>query len=76
MDTEDSTQGTTPSGRDLELPTNRAFVVQLSADADLKSGRIAGRVEHVVSGQAAHFYSLEELLAFMERDFKAPDADA
>ena len=26
-----------------------------------------GRVEHVVSGQAAHFHSLEELLAFIAR---------
>jgi hypothetical protein len=26
-----------------------------------------GRVEHVVSGQATHFYALEELLAFMAR---------
>jgi hypothetical protein len=26
-----------------------------------------GRVEHVVSGQATHFDSLEELLAFMRR---------
>jgi len=27
-------------------------------------GRLAGRVEHVVSGQATHFASPEELLAF------------
>jgi hypothetical protein len=26
-----------------------------------------GRVEHVVSGQVAHFHSLAELLAFMTR---------
>jgi hypothetical protein len=26
-----------------------------------------GRVEHLVSGQAARFHSLEELLAFMVR---------
>ena len=26
-----------------------------------------GRVEHVVSGQATHFGTLEELLAFMAR---------
>jgi hypothetical protein len=28
---------------------------------------VAGRVEHVVSGQATHFASLEELLAFIVR---------
>ena len=27
--------------------------------------RVAGRVEHVASGQSTHFVSLEELLAFM-----------
>jgi hypothetical protein len=26
-----------------------------------------GRVEHVVSGQVTHFYSLEELVAFISR---------
>jgi hypothetical protein len=29
--------------------------------------RYDGRVEHLVSGQAARFHSLEELLAFMIR---------
>ena len=32
-----------------------------------------GRVEHVVSGQAAHFATLEELLAFMTRVLAAQD---
>ena len=49
------------------LPTNRAFVVQFRAETDVERGRFVGRVEHVVSGQAAHFASLEELLAFMGR---------
>jgi hypothetical protein len=31
------------------------------------AGRLEGRVEHVVSGQATHFASLEDLLAFMAR---------
>ncbi len=47
------------------LPTNRAFVVQFRAETELERGRCAGRVEHVVSGQATHFASLEELVAFM-----------
>ena len=33
----------------------------------MEQGRFAGRVEHVVSGQATHFQSLEELLAFIGR---------
>jgi len=42
-----------------------AFVVQFRVETDLAQGRCTGRVEHVVSGQAAHFQSLEELVAFM-----------
>ena len=49
------------------LPTNHAFVVQFRAETELERGRCTGRVEHVVSGQATHFASLEELLAFMAR---------
>jgi hypothetical protein len=56
-----------PSSGRHSLPAERAFVVQLSADADVAQGRIAGRVEHVVSGQATHFDRLEDLLAFIER---------
>jgi len=42
-----------------------AFVVQFRVETDLAQGCCTGRVEHVVSGQAAHFQSLEELLAFL-----------
>ena len=49
------------------LSPHRAFVVQFRAETDVARGRVAGRVEHVVSGQATHFHSLEELLAFMAR---------
>ena len=47
------------------LPADRAFVVQFLATAAVDEGRLEGRVEHVVSGQATHFASLEDLLAFM-----------
>ncbi len=47
------------------LPASRAFVLQLQADARVEDGHVAGRIEHVVSGQATHFQSLTELLAFM-----------
>ena len=49
------------------LSPYRAFVVQFRTETDVERGRVAGRVEHVVSGQATHFSSLEELLAFMAR---------
>ena len=38
-----------------------AFVLQFAASADL----FAGRVEHVVTGQAARFASAEELSTFV-----------
>jgi len=47
------------------LPTNRAFVLQFRADADVEQGRFDGRIEHVVSGQTALFHSLEELVEFL-----------
>ena len=49
------------------LPAQRAFLVQVHAAAEVAQGDLAGRVEHVVSGQATHFASLEALLAFMAR---------
>ena len=47
------------------LSVTRAFVVQLRTDTAVEQGALAGRVEHVVSGQATDFESLETLLAFM-----------
>jgi len=49
------------------LPPERAFVVQFYADTDLDTTHMAGRVEHVVSGQAGHFHSLTTLLSFISR---------
>ena len=54
------------------LPAERAFVVQLRVEAAVEQGHYAGRVEHVVSGQSAHFGTLEELLAFMARVLAVP----
>ena len=42
-------------------------MVQLHATAVVAQGQLSGRVEHVLSGQAAHFQTLDELLAFMAR---------
>ena len=45
--------------------TGRAFRVHFRLDADLARGVCCGRVEHLRSGDAAHFTNLEELLAFV-----------
>lgn len=49
------------------LSVHHAFVVHFRVNSDVAQGQLAGRVEHVVSGQSAHFDSLEELLAFVTR---------
>jgi hypothetical protein len=53
--------------RPTPLSVHRAFVVQFHADTQLETGRVVGRVEHVVSGKAVSFQSLEALLAFVAR---------
>ena len=55
-------KNTTPA---VSLPTNRAFVVQLSVEAMPEQGKVRGRVEHVVSMKATRFHSIEELVSFM-----------
>jgi hypothetical protein len=57
------------------FPANRAFVVQLHADARPEKGQFHGRVEHIVSHQTAHFASVEELTAFMVRVLAADNHD-
>jgi len=50
-----------------QLPANRAFVVQFQSPAEDGCLLEYGRVEHLVSGQAARFASLDELLRFVSR---------
>ena len=53
----------TPSAETARpLPAQRAFVVQFGAQTNVELGRFAGRVEHVVSGHARRFQTLEELV--------------
>jgi hypothetical protein len=55
-----------PSAEDVRrLPVRQAFVVQVAVEADVALGRWVGRVEHVVSGEARHFQTLDDLLGFM-----------
>jgi hypothetical protein len=46
------------------FPRNRAFVVQLSADATTSG--FVGRVEHVLSGKTRQFRSPRALLEFLK----------
>ena len=55
------------SRHDQPLPAERAFVVQLHAEADVRRGRVKGRVVHVVSGRTRHVDSLETLLMFIDQ---------
>jgi hypothetical protein len=59
--------GTNMPQPEPSLPTNRAFVVQFRAQPGGTPPHCAGRVEHVVSGQATHFASWEQLMRFIER---------
>jgi hypothetical protein len=47
------------------FPTQRAFVVQVHADAVVAQEHVWGRVEHIVSGRATHFQTMEELVQFI-----------
>lgn len=56
------------------LPAHRAFVVQFRHGTELAQGQCEGRVEHVVSGQAALFHTWDALLAFMTRVLRDHEA--
>ena len=43
----------------------QAFVVHLRLEAGEDTGRMVGRVEHVVTRKKARFQSLDELVSFM-----------
>ena len=46
-------------------PARRGFVVQIHVEADVAQDDVRGRVEHIVSGQAARFGTIEELVQFI-----------
>jgi len=50
----------------MALPTDRAFVVQVRADSDPTHG-VRGRIEHIASGAAETFETLQELGSFLAR---------
>jgi hypothetical protein len=50
---------------DHQSGRQRIFMVHLRLDADPARGQMAGRIQHVHSGDASHFETVEELVAFM-----------
>ena len=54
------------------LPPDWAFVVQLRGGTSFAAALLCGRVEHVASGRACDFESLEALRVFMEHVMALP----
>ena len=54
------------SEKDVSLPANRAFVIQLQASSGASEVDHRGRVEHFASGRAMHFAYEDELWAFID----------
>ena len=54
-----------PAHNSATLSVHWTFVVHFQSDTAVEQGHLAGRVEHVVSGQATAFQTLEALLAFI-----------
>jgi hypothetical protein len=48
----------------------RGFVIQLHSENDLYPDKFAGRAEHVDSGRADGFRSVEELVRFIEQTMR------
>lgn len=69
MPTQHKNTSSQPAAPPLPAPLSPhwAFVVQLQTDTALDAPHLHGRIEHLVSGQAATFASLEELRTFMEQ---------
>lgn len=66
-------------GGSSPLSIHRAFVVQFRAEPEAGSGRVAGRIEHVASREAAPFQSWAEMRAFITQvlirvQVKGPEA--
>lgn len=70
----DHTLDTTASDPSSEAPVpgqglrpDQTFVVQLREPSAAASDELAGRVEHVISGEALRFGTTAELVAFLRR---------
>lgn len=54
---------------------DQAFVVHLADTTDESGDQVSGRVEHVSTGRATRFDSLQALLRFMRQTMAAIGAD-
>ena len=54
------------SEKEVSLPTNRAFVIQLQASSVASGVGHRGRVEHLASGRAMHFADEDEFWSFVD----------
>jgi hypothetical protein len=52
------------------LHPGSAFVIQFRMDADLVDDKLAGRIEHVVSGKTMNFQSIHDLPELLRRMLK------
>lgn len=68
-----STPLSPPSPLPAPLSPHWAFVVQLRQGTSFTPDAIQGRIEHIVSGHAAPFSSLEDVRTFMERVLTPPE---
>ena len=60
---------------EIQLPTNRAFVVQFkSVPADSENG-LEGRIEHIATGDANFFASVEELCSILRSSLRQQQDD-
>jgi len=59
--------GEAPGLNAPELPTGKAFVLQLSRDTGPTLQPFAGRVEHLASGRRARFATFEDFRAAVIR---------
>jgi len=50
-----------------ELPSDKAFVLQLTRDTDPRLQTFSGRVEHLSSGRRLRFEALADFLAALRR---------
>lgn len=55
-----TTAGEGPSSNAPELPTGKAFVLQLSRDTGPTLQPFAGRVEHLATGRRVRFATFED----------------
>lgn len=60
---------------EFSLPSNRSFVVHIEAHSELTQQRLTGRIEHLVTGRATRFQSIQDVMAFIRWSLNRNDLD-